>query len=155
MTRWHGHITADLQTNHHFKGHVKRRSERQADGAWKILCRLLFSICNHSAWFALSFCDAWNVVQGFVKFSGGTDVFRACEMWKVRIIFKSLFIWSQHIGSLFSASKLMHSISLCSSLWELYFSIRKILQDIPSNLSSIVCCKCFGTCAECLCSSTL
>lgn len=81
MTRWHGHIAADPQTNHRFKGHFKRRSERQADGAWKILCRLLFSICNHSAWFALSFCDAWNVVQGFVKFSGGTDVLR---LWNVK-----------------------------------------------------------------------
>lgn len=107
-----------------FKGHFKRCSKKAS--RWG-LENLVPPFILHLQSFSLIpslFCDAWNVVQGFVKFCSRTDVC-ACEKWRVRIIFSSLFIRSQHISSLFRTSKLMHSMSLCSSHWELYFFIKK------------------------------
>lgn len=87
LTCWHGHIVADPQTNHLFKRHFKRHSERQPDGAWKILWHLLFSICNHSAWFALFLLWCVKCCARFYKNLASAQMFelKKCEKWELSL----------------------------------------------------------------------
>lgn len=101
--RWPAHMVAsfeDPQTNHCFKGHFKRCSARRADGAWKKPCASFYSppaIIQFDP-LALSFVTRENVVQGFVKRSSG---FGWLHMWKLKVIFKTVFM-SSSISSLLS-----------------------------------------------------
>ena len=86
MTHWHGHIVVDPQTNHLFKRHFKRHSKRQPDGAWKILCCLLFSICNHSTWFADFLWCVKCCARIYKNSAAGHMVeLKQCEKWELSL----------------------------------------------------------------------
>lgn len=85
--RWPADMVAsfeDPQTNHCFKGHFKRCSDRRADGAWK---KKKKTFIPHLQTFSLvrslfQFCDAWKCCARICKnAAAGSDGY-TCENWK-------------------------------------------------------------------------
>lgn len=142
--RWPADMVAsfeDRQTNHCFKGHFKRHSDRRADGAWKKPCAsFYFPTCNHSVWSARSFgfCDAWKCCARVYK--APRRVQTVTHAKNLKTILKSTFV-SSRVSSL--------SSGLTTYPWS------KNLPNGACNLPSAAFCKRRGTYAECLCWSTL